>query len=84
MTLWIPWGMCTERLNYCNRHITVVTVGLPELHNTHNKKLWRGNHWVTSEDTKIDEHGKKFRPNLRSVYTTFKKIFAENSITRCY
>ena len=32
-------------------------LGLPELHNVHNKKLWKDKHWITSEDGEIDDDG---------------------------
>ena len=57
MALWNPWGMCNERLNYC-RSLEYDILGLPELHNVQNKKLWRNKCWITSEDAGIDEQGK--------------------------
>ena len=68
MALWNPWGMCTERLNYC-KAMNFDILGLPELHNAHNKKLWRAKHWVTSEDAEIDEQGKiQTQPQAWSYY----------------
>ena len=33
-------------------------IGLSELHNVQNKKLWQRKYWITSEDAKIDKEGK--------------------------
>ena len=32
-------------------------LGLTELHNVHNRQLWKGKHWITSEDSEIDGQG---------------------------
>ena len=57
MAMWNPWGMCNERLNYC-KALNYDILGLPELHNAHNKERWKGKHWITSEDARINEQGK--------------------------
>ena len=54
MACWNPWGISNERFNYCMA-MNHDVLGLTELHNVHNKKLWRGKRWVTSADAKIDE-----------------------------
>ena len=56
MACWNPWGLCNERLNYC-KMLKFDILGLTELHNIHNKKAWRGRHWITSDDVNIDEEG---------------------------
>ena len=53
---WNPWGLCNERLNYC-RSMDIDIQGLTELHNVHNKKQWRGKHWITSADAEVDDQG---------------------------
>ena len=57
MACWNPWGMCNERMNYC-RAMNFDVLGLTELHNAQNKKIWKGRHWITSEDAAIDDEGK--------------------------
>ena len=52
MACWNPWGMCNERLNYC-RSMNFDVLGLTELHNAQNKKIWKGRHWITSEDAAV-------------------------------
>ena len=54
MACWNPWGLCNERFNYCMA-MNFDVLGLTELHNVHNKKLWRGKRWITSNDAEIDE-----------------------------
>ena len=54
MACWNPWGISNERYNYCMA-MNFDVLGLTELHNVHNKKLWRGRRWITSADAKIDE-----------------------------
>ena len=61
MALWNPWGLSNERMNYC-KAMNYDILGLPELHNAHNSKKWRGKHWITSEDAQIDEQGQNLDP----------------------
>ena len=72
--------MCTERLNYC-KAMNFDILGLPELHNAHNKKLWRGKHWVTSEDAEIDEQGKNSDP-ASGVAILLSKRFANKILAQ--
>ena len=37
-------------------------LGLTELHNVQNKKLWKSKRWITSEDAEVDEDGKNLDP----------------------
>ena len=57
MALWNPWGICNERLNYC-KALNFDVLGLPELRNVQNKKLWKSKYWITSEDAEVDKEGK--------------------------
>ena len=61
MACWNPWGLSNERLNYC-RSLNFDVLGLPELHNVQNKKLWQSKTWITSEDSRVDEQGKNTDP----------------------
>ena len=82
MTLWNPWGMCNERMNYC-RTINYDILGLPEMHNTHtyNKKFWHGKHWVTSEDATLDEQGKN-TDSTSGVAILLSKRFADKKLAQ--
>ena len=83
MACWNPWGLSNERLNYC-RAMRYDILGLPELHNAHNSKKWRGKHWITSEDAEVDEDGKNLDPApgvgimLSQRFT--KKILAKGAV----
>ena len=57
MALWNPWGICNERLNYC-KALNFDVLGLPELRNVQNKKLWKSKYWITSEDAEVDKEDK--------------------------
>ena len=73
--IWNPWGMGNELLNYCKSFNYLYDIlGLPELHNVHNKERWKGKHWITSEDARIDEQGKKRGFNIWCCYLTFKTV----------
>ena len=37
---WNPWGLSNEGFNYC-QSINYDVLGLGELHNVHNKKMWK-------------------------------------------
>ena len=63
MACWNPWGMCNERLKYC-KAMNFDVLGLTELHNSHNKKLSHGKHWIISEDAEIDDQGKNLDPSF--------------------
>ena len=55
MACWNPWGLCNERFNYC-MSMNFDALGLTELHNIQNKKLWKCKRWITSEDAGFDEY----------------------------
>ena len=55
MALWNPWGLCNERFNYCKDHLNYDVLGLPELHNAQNRKLWHNKRWITSDEAKTDD-----------------------------
>ena len=73
MTIWNPWGMCNERLNYC-KALNYDILGLPELHNAHNKERWKGKHWITSEDARINEQGKMKTQHRAWQFYTVKTV----------
>ena len=83
MALWNPWGLSNERLNYC-RAMNYDILGLPELHNAHNSKKWRGKHWITSEDAETDEQGQNLDPasgvGIMLSQRFAKKILAKGAV----
>ena len=46
--------MCNERFNYC-MNMNFDALGLTELYNVQNKKLWNYKCWITSEDAEVEE-----------------------------
>ena len=44
-----PLGLSNERVNYC-RNLNYDVLELSELHNTQNKKSWKGRRWITCKD----------------------------------
>ena len=80
MTIWNPWGLCNERLNYC-KVMNYDILGLPELHNAHNKEKWRGKHWITSEDSEIDAQGKN-TDSASGVAILLSKRFADKVLAK--
>ena len=53
--------MCNERFNYC-LDMGFDALGLTELHNVQNKKLWKCKRWITSDDSEVDEQGNNLDP----------------------
>ena len=80
MAIWNPWGMSNERLNYCKAQNYDI-LGLPELHNAHNKTQWRGKHWITSEDAEINAQGKN-EDSASGVAILLSKRFADKVLAK--
>ena len=60
MTCRNPWGLSNERLNYC-KELSFDILGLPGLqfvHHIQNKKVWKNNYRIPSDDAEVDEQGK--------------------------
>ena len=51
-------------------------LGLTELHNVQNKKLWKYKRWITSEDDEVDDQGKTLDP-ASDVGILLSKRFSE-------
>ena len=80
MALWNPWGMCNERWNYC-KALNYDVLGLPEMHNTHNRKLWRSKYWITSEDAELNDQGKN-TDSASGVAILLSKRFADKILAQ--
>ena len=67
--------MCNERFNYC-LDMGFDALGLTELHNVQNKKLWKCKRWITSDDSEVDEQGNNLDP-ASGVGILLSKRFSE-------
>ena len=80
MACWNPWGFSNERFNYCLA-LNYDVLGLTELHNVQNKKIWKCKRWITSMDAPIDEQG-KLQDSASGVGILLSKRFSENVLAQ--
>ena len=80
MACWNPWGLCHERFKFC-QSMRYDALGLSELHNVQNKRIWKRKNWITSEDAPCDEQGRCTDP-AAGVGILLSDRFADNILAQ--
>ena len=80
MACWNPWGLCHKRFKFC-QSMRYDALGLSELHNVQNKRIWKRKNWITSEDAPCDEQGRCTDP-AAGVGILLSDRFADNILAQ--